>query len=145
MQGDNNHRVQPHDQSDDVILDERSEEDILKERAEKRRAMIQKFGSLQKSNSEPREKSDLEKLVEEQRNQFCQTLVEPVKKEKVYDLFESSDDDEKAPTKTVNSNEPEGTLDDGYYIPRIGSKVGEYTVTGISGKGVFASVVRAQL
>jgi hypothetical protein len=34
-------------------------------------------------------------------------------------------------------------LDDGYYVPRIGSKIGEFLVTGISGRGVFASVIRA--
>jgi len=72
-------------------------------------------------------------------------LKAPINKinEKVYDLFESSDDDKEAPTKLINSIEPEGCLDDGYYIPRIGSKIGEYTVNGISGRGVFASVVRA--
>ncbi len=34
-------------------------------------------------------------------------------------------------------------MDDGYYVPRIGSKIGSFIVTGVSGRGVFASVVRA--
>ena len=61
-------------------------------------------------------------------------------------MFESSDDDNinSTPSKVITSVEQEGCLDDGYYIPRINSKVGDYTVTGISGKGVFASVVKVQ-
>jgi hypothetical protein len=59
-------------------------------------------------------------------------------------LFESSDDEnDDALTKVINSVEPDGYLDDGYYVPKIGSKIGDFTVTDISGRGVFATVVRA--
>ena len=88
--------------------------------------------------------TDLQRLIDAQRNRFCEDLVKPpaLVEEKVYDLFASSDDEaDDAPLKT---DEPDGFVDaDGYYVAREGSKIGNYTVSGVSGRGVFASVVRA--
>ena len=58
-------------------------------------------------------------------------------------MFASSDSEESI--KAVQKMDLKSTVDaEGYYVPRIGEKVGQYTVLSVLGKGSYACVVKAR-
>jgi hypothetical protein len=69
-------------------------------------------------------------------------LIEP-KKTKTYDLFGSDEEDSVKPEQVGVLRATAFWDEEGYYLPSIGDLINGYTITGISGKGVFASVMRA--
>ena len=82
----------------------------------------------------------------EQKVQPVEMKVEPIAEvqkqkteQRLYDLFGSSDEE----SQNQKSRQLDGYLDDGYYIPRIGSQINGYQINAISGKGEFALVAKA--